>query len=163
MMTSSYGWLAVLLGLSVTAAAVRGQASRLNRSAPVPSDANTAAEAEKGSAQRLQSLKWRYLVVMLTVRFADWLQGPYFYELYAKKTDSRTGAQLTAGAVSTLFLVGFCASMAFGTVAGSLTDTFGRCTRDFPQIFQFHYDLCLLRCAGSLDVCFARSFTRWRR
>lgn len=147
MMTSSYGWLTVLLGLSVTAAAVRGQASRLNRSVSVPSDASTPADAEKGSARRLQSLKWRYLIVMLTVRFADWLQGPYFYELYAKKTDSRTGAQLSAGAVSTLFLVGFCASMAFGTVAGSLTDTFGRFVAQFMKIFNFILKICVYCCA----------------
>lgn len=74
---------------------------------------------------------------MLLVRFADWLQGPYFYDLYANKIDSRTGELFTPGAVSTLFLVGFCSGMVFGTLAGSLADSFGRyglCPRSSPRI-----------------------------
>lgn len=116
------GWGVLLLVLSGVATLVRLGASSVQSPPTVTED--KVAEADK-AAQR--SLKWRYLVVMIVVRFADWLQGPYFYDLYAGKIDSRIGKPFTAGAISTLFLVGFCSSMVFGTAAGSLTDSFGRC------------------------------------
>ncbi len=121
---SDMSWPVVLGALSVVAGSVRFAGSKLsNRTA---SQTEKAAATDAGTARLLNSLKLRYLAVMLVVRFADWLQGPYFYELYAKKIDSRTGATFTPGAVSSLFLVGFCSSAIFGTAAGSLTDSFGR-------------------------------------
>lgn len=113
-------WWSALACLSTVAAGLRVYVYRKKPSAEY------VARADGASPPMLASLRARYLLVMLTVRFADWLQGPYFYEVYSTKVDSRTGAVLTPGAVSTLFLAGFCSSMLFGTLAGSLTDTFGR-------------------------------------
>ena len=120
-------FVATLVALSLLAAGTRFAAAKLGPREVVCPDKHT--EAEKASSHALTSLKWRYLAVMLVVRFADWLQGPYFYELYTTKIDSRTGKTFTPGAVSFLFLVGFCSGMVFGTAAGSLTDSFGRCAR----------------------------------
>lgn len=123
-------WSLVLGALAVTAAAVR----TFGKSKASTSDSSTKDVSEVGDkslAKAQSSLKLRFLVVMLVVRFSDWLQGPYFYDLYSVKIDSRTGQQFTPGAVSTLFLVGFCSGMLFGTLAGSLSDTFGRCVARF--------------------------------
>ena len=40
-------------------------------------------EEEMPAAMR--SLHWRFLIVFWLLRMADWLQGPYFYEVYASK------------------------------------------------------------------------------
>lgn len=51
------------------------------------------------------SLRWRFLAVFWLLRMADWLQGPYFYEVYSSKIIS--GKPVGVDMVSKLFLVGF--------------------------------------------------------
>eukprot|EP00442_Polarella_glacialis_P019646 CAMPEP_0115137042 /NCGR_PEP_ID=MMETSP0227-20121206/56754_1 /TAXON_ID=89957 /ORGANISM="Polarella glacialis, Strain CCMP 1383" /LENGTH=474 /DNA_ID=CAMNT_0002544233 /DNA_START=79 /DNA_END=1503 /DNA_ORIENTATION=- len=72
-----------------------------------------AASKEFKSFQRL------YLTVYLVAMFADWLQGPYVYALYASYG-------FTAGDNATLFVAGFGSSMIFGTFIGSMADRIGR-------------------------------------
>jgi MFS family permease len=56
---------------------------------------------------------------------ADWLQGPYFYQVYASKTfGAATGNAMTW--VSRLFLTGFASTALFGPLVGRLCDTYGR-------------------------------------
>ena len=54
-----------------------------------------------------------YLVVYLLAVFADWLQGPYVYELYVYYGFDK-------GQISELFVCGFGSSMIVGTFVGGL-------------------------------------------
>jgi hypothetical protein len=134
-------WPVVLGALAVTAAAVRTFGKSRAGTGDVSSK-DASEPGDKSLAKAQSSLKLRFLVVMLVVRFSDWLQGPYFYDLYSVKIDSRSGQQFTPGAVSTLFLVGFCSGMLFGTLAGSLADTFGRCAAQCQQ--SYSQNLCFI-------------------
>lgn len=55
---------------------------------------------------------------------ADWLQGPYFYEVYSSKVIN--GTPVTLDLVSKLFLVGFASTGLFGPWLGRFVDTVGR-------------------------------------
>ena len=79
-----------------------------------PSEASLAARA----------LQMRFLPVFWLLRMADWLQGPYFYEVYASKIFNGQPAPLSL--VSKLFLTGFGATALFGPAVGRLTDQSGR-------------------------------------
>ena len=70
------------------------------------------------------SLQRRFLAVFWLLRCADWLQGPYFYEVYASKIFN--GAQASMSLVSQLFLTGFASTALFGPYVGRATDNYGR-------------------------------------
>ena len=72
----------------------------------------------------VKNLQWRFLIVFWLMRMADWLQGPYFYEVYSSKIIN--GALVTPDLVSKLFLVGFASTGLFGAYLGRLVDTVGR-------------------------------------
>ena len=74
--------------------------------------------------QSVKSLQIRFLCVFWLLRCADWLQGPYFYEVYASKVFN--GAQASLGLVSKLFLTGFASTALFGPLVGRASDQFGR-------------------------------------
>ncbi len=82
--------------------------------------------SEKGAANenKAWNLQWRFLSVFWALKLADWLHGPYFYEVYASKVID--GRSLGQDMIGKLFLCGFGASMVFGTVAGTLVDSMGR-------------------------------------
>ena len=61
----------------------------------------------------------RYLVVFLIMMMADWMQGPYMYDLYQSYGYGINDIGL-------LFLTGFGSSMLFGPIVGSASDQFGR-------------------------------------
>ena len=61
----------------------------------------------------------RYLFVWFLAITADWLQGPYVYELYASYGYSKAD-------IARLFVVGFGSSMVTGTFIGSVADAWGR-------------------------------------
>jgi len=74
---------------------------------------------------KVKSLQMRFLMVFWLLRMADWLQGPYFYQVYASKTfGAATGNAMTW--VSRLFLTGFASTALFGPLVGRLCDTYGR-------------------------------------
>lgn len=83
-------------------------------------------QADVASAAVLRSLQWRYLPAWLCFKAADWMQGPYFHEVYSSKLDPATGTPLSQRAISALFLAGFVSSAVVGTAAGSLVDSYGR-------------------------------------
>ena len=56
--------------------------------------------------------------------YVDWLQGPYFYEVYSTKVFN--GVPATLDLVSKLFLVGFASTGIFGPWIGRFVDTIGR-------------------------------------
>lgn len=103
-----------LLTLGLTTAAIK----ILQRST---SD-NSVKKAEKPAS--VKSLQLRYLAVFWLIRCADWLQGPYFYEVYASKVFG--GVQASMGLVSKLFLTGFASTALFGPLVGRASDTYGR-------------------------------------
>lgn len=66
-----------------------------------------------------QKLQRRYLDVYCLACFADWLQGPYVYDLY--KTYG-----YNEGQIAILFLTGTMSNSLFGTITGALADIYGR-------------------------------------
>lgn len=70
------------------------------------------------------SLQRRFLAVFWMLRMSDWLQGPYFYEVYASKVIN--GQAVSLDMVSKLFLVGFASTGLFGPWVGRQVDTRGR-------------------------------------
>lgn len=83
-------------------------------------------QADVASAAALRSLQWRYLPAWLCFKAADWMQGPYFHEVYSSKLEPATGTPISQRAISALFLAGFVSSAVVGTAAGSLVDSYGR-------------------------------------
>lgn len=86
-----------------------------------PSDSSI---VKKEKPATVKSLQVRFLVVFWLLRCADWLQGPYFYEVYASKVFN--GAQASLGLVSKLFLTGFASTALFGPLVGRASDAYGR-------------------------------------
>lgn len=75
-------------------------------------------KSEKKAADQAEFVSFQrsYLVVYLTLMFADWLQGTHMYTLY-QSYDVNIGA---------LFLTGFASSAVFGTFIGAYADRIGR-------------------------------------
>jgi len=81
----------------------------------------------KGSDEKpdsVRSLQRRFLAVFWLLRCADWLQGPYFYQVYASKVVNGVSASMSL--VSRLFLTGFASTAVFGPVVGRAADQYGR-------------------------------------
>eukprot|EP01040_Poterioochromonas_malhamensis_P008711 gene8711-9430_t len=72
----------------------------------------------------VKSLQSRFLIVFWLLRMADWLQGPYFYEVYSSKIIN--GNPLSMEMVSQLFLIGFASTGLFGPFMGQFVDSVGR-------------------------------------
>lgn len=79
---------------------------------------------EKKKPAAVKSLQLRFLAVFWLLRCADWLQGPYFYEVYASKIFD--GAPATLAMISRLFLTGFASTALFGPIVGRMSDQYGR-------------------------------------
>jgi len=97
---------------------------RLTAGSAKPSAGSATSQA--ASAAALRSLQFRYLPAWLCFKAADWMQGPYFHEVYSSKLDGASGTPLSQRAISALFLAGFVSSAVVGTAAGSLVDSYGR-------------------------------------
>jgi len=72
----------------------------------------------------IKDLQMKFLSVFWLLRCADWLQGPYFYEVYASKVFNGVPASLAL--ISQLFLTGFASTALFGPSVGRALDSFGR-------------------------------------
>ena len=72
----------------------------------------------------VKTLQRKFLSVFWLLRMADWLQGPYFYEVYASKV--LNGQKVSMDMVSKLFLVGFASTGLFGPWIGRFVDVCGR-------------------------------------
>lgn len=75
----------------------------------------------------------KYFTAYFLALFGDWLQGPYIYKLY--KYYGFTNIQ-----IAVLYVVGFSASVLFGTGTGVLADRFGR--KKMCMLFSLTYSLC---------------------
>lgn len=79
--------------------------------------------------EKTKELQLRFLPVFWMLRLADWLQGPYFYEVYASKViigGGMASASSSLTIISRLFLTGFASTALFGPISGQLVDTYGR-------------------------------------
>lgn len=85
----------------------------------------------------IQSLQIRFLLVFWLLRCADWLQGPYFYQVYSSKVFQGVPASLAV--VSNLFLTGFASTALFGPLVGRWCDSKGR--KRGTLLFAFLYSL----------------------
>jgi hypothetical protein len=86
-------------------------------------DKSSGTDEEKMPAE-MRSLQMRFLIVFWLLRMADWLQGPYFYEVYASKVIG--GVPVSLDMVSKLFLIGFGTTGVLGPLVGKLVDSRGR-------------------------------------
>ena len=100
----------------------------------------------------MRGLQWRFLIVFWLYKMADWLQGPYFYEVYASKIIN--GVAVSSAGVARLFLTGFGSTALFGAVVGGLVDGLGR--KKGSLAFALMYSLSALstKC-GTLGWLFA--------
>ena len=87
------------------------------------SDGNSSSSSSNKPAS-VKALQIRFLAVFWLLRCADWLQGPYFYEVYASKVFN--GVPASIGLVSKLFLTGFASTALFGPIVGRAVDQYGR-------------------------------------
>ncbi len=81
-------------------------------------------ETSSSKPDSIKSLQNRFLPVFWLLRCADWLQGPYFYEVYSSKKFNGVPASLAT--VSRLFLTGFASTALFGPFVGRACDKRGR-------------------------------------
>ena len=73
---------------------------------------------------KFTNLRIRFVAVFWLLRCADWLQGPYFYEVYSSKVFNGVAASFAL--ISKLFLTGFASTAIFGPFVGRALDTYGR-------------------------------------
>ena len=108
------------LFLSLAAVALVSKVAGVQSSKSSESSQN--AESEKPAGVKV--LQAKFLTVFWLMRMADWLQGPYFYEVYSSKIIG--GNPVSLDLVSKIFLVGFATTGIFGPLLGRLVDTVGR-------------------------------------
>ena len=94
-------------------------------SSKAPGSLQTSSNARYGSFQK------NYLIVFMLAMFADWLQGPYVYELYVSYGFSQSQ-------IAELFVCGFGSSMIVGTMVGGLADKLGR------KVMCIMYSVCYI-------------------
>jgi len=87
-------------------------------------NSGTEEKTAKIKPESVKDLQRRFLSVFWLLRCADWLQGPYFYMVYASK--SFGGAPASMAMISRLFLTGFASTALFGPTVGRAIDTYGR-------------------------------------
>lgn len=115
---------ATLVGLAVTIFLTKvAQRVGNTSSSNTQKDKLTAVTSDK--PEQIQSLQRRFLPVFWLLRCADWLQGPYFYEVYASKV-FQGGVPASMSLVSRLFLTGFASTAVFGPSVGRAADQYGR-------------------------------------
>jgi MFS transporter, MFS domain-containing protein family, molybdate-anion transporter len=102
------------------------------------SDSSVASTMSKASKpMEIKSLQRRFLAVFWLLRCSDWLQGPYFYDVYTSKIFD--GASASMALVSRLFLTGFASTAIFGPLVGRAADSYGR--KSATLIFTILYSL----------------------
>jgi MFS family permease len=82
----------------------------------------------EGAGLELRFLKWSFLAIWALVKFSDWLQGPFFHQVYANLRDEHGQPVLTPALLRVVWLTGFASSGVFAFVGGVLADRFGRRT-----------------------------------
>ena len=120
--TSLFNTALITLGLTTATIKVWQRQQQLAEQKQ-QSDGDSAATTKQIPAS-VKSLQRNFLLVFWLLRCADWLQGPYFYEVYSSKVFQ--GAKASLGLVSRLFLTGFASTALFGPWVGRAADVYGR-------------------------------------
>jgi MFS family permease len=110
----------LLTGLALTTTIFK-VAQRISRKS---STSDTEKDSTLEKSAEVKSLQARFLAVFWLLRCSDWLQGPYFYEVYASKVIN--GIPASMALVSRLFLTGFASTALFGPLVGRAADQYGR-------------------------------------
>lgn len=105
-----------LIGLALITALIK-ISDRLTRK-------DNSSDQDEPKPAAIKTLQIKFLSVFWLLRCADWLQGPYFYEVYSSKIFNGIPASLAV--VSKLFLTGFASTALFGPLVGRLSDSKGR-------------------------------------
>lgn len=116
--TGSFNVALTLLGASTAALKLYGKVEK-------DGAAKQRGDAEVKKDPKVKSLQMRFLAVFWLLRMADWLQGPYFYQVYASKAFGSASTSAMTW-VSRLFLTGFASTALFGPLVGRLCDSYGR-------------------------------------
>jgi MFS family permease len=98
---------------------------------------SSASKTSAASNSKFFSFQLNYLSVFMLAMFADWLQGPYVYELYVSYGFSTQE-------IAELFVCGFGSSMLVGTYVGGLADKWGR------------KNMCILYSVCYITACFTK-------
>ncbi|XP_043224502.1 molybdate-anion transporter-like [Amphibalanus amphitrite] len=96
---------------------------------------HTKAQLTAASNPHFVQFQRQFFAVYFLALFSDWLQGPYVYKLY-----SHYG--FAEYQIAVIYVVGFAASVVFGTATGPLADRFGR--KKTCIAFSVAYSLCCL-------------------
>jgi MFS family permease len=86
--------------------------------------------------------------VFWILRGADWLQGPYFYELYTSK--------VPASFISLLFVAGFASAALFGPFVGRAADQYGRKKATLAYCILYAMGAASTKCSGLGILVFGR-------
>lgn len=113
-----------LLGLAMATLFIRVLSRSINSMDSSSSSASAAPAVVDSKPESIQSLQARFLPVFWLLRCSDWLQGPYFYEVYTSKVFQ--GQPASMALVSKLFLTGFASRALFGPKVGEAADQYGR-------------------------------------
>lgn len=89
-----------------------------------PDEAASGAPPEGKMTSDMHALKLRFLAVFWCFKMADWLQGPYFYNVYMSKVID--GEPASTDLVARFFLMGFGTDALVGAFLGRLVDGYGR-------------------------------------
>lgn len=85
---------------------------------------NNSGESAGKPSLEMARLRRRFLTVFWLFKMADWLQGPYFYDVYNSKVIN--GQPVSTDMVARFFLTGFGTAAALGAWVGRLVDANGR-------------------------------------
>ncbi|KAL3917730.1 MAG: hypothetical protein SGILL_004575, partial [Bacillariaceae sp.] len=88
------------------------------------STSSSGSDITQQKPKSVKNLQIKFLSVFWLLRCADWLQGPYFYEVYASKAFNGVPASISL--ISRLFLTGFASTAIFGPLVGRTVDSYGR-------------------------------------
>lgn len=91
----------------------------------VSRDPNGASSDATKTNPAVIDLQRKFLAVFWLFRLSDWLQGPYFYEVYAEKV-LKGGVSISGDTIAKLFLTGFGTTAVLGPFIGNLIDRCGR-------------------------------------
>eukprot|EP00978_Attheya_sp_CCMP212_P033872 scaffold138951_cov55-Attheya_sp.AAC.4 len=113
-----------LVALGVATALLKVLPRVVGSGSSVEGGSSVEASSKTPKSAAVKSLQRRFLAVFWLLRCADWLQGPYFYEVYASKLFG--GKPASMGVISKLFLTGFASTAVFGPFVGRAADARGR-------------------------------------
>ena len=130
----------VALRFTLSVLSRRGKDSGDGKGGKGSSSKDSSKSPEAAAADRALCLK--YLPCFLVFKAADWMQGPYLYDVYLSKQveveNVAIGADgqshvalemvpmLSASEIGMLFLTGFATNAVFSSFSGALTDRHGR-------------------------------------